>query len=145
MPASNILRAFRVGRVLRLTRYVVSLRIMINTLAKALPGLVNVSALLALLIFMFACLGVGLFGTVAVGPATSGGANFHSFGNALVLLFRGATGERWHLVMHDLAARQPGCTDIDQTPQELAVEGARGCGSVIAYPFFIAYELLVSS
>jgi len=142
-PTAQILQAFRVGRVLRLTRYVGFMQVMVETLTEVMPGLLNVMALLGLMIFMFACLGVGLFGTVDDSGSGLGGATFHSFGDAVLLLFRGATGERWHLVMHDLATSKPGCTTEFQTPQDLAEVGPRGCGTLLAYPFFVIYELLV--
>jgi len=137
------LRAFRVGRVLRLARYVTSLEVMINTLVVAVPGLLNATGLLGLVIFLYSCLGVGLFGTTAYGPEITESVNFQNFCNSAFLLLRAATGESWHLVMYAFASEQPGCTGEVQTPEKLQSDGPRGCGSAFAYPFFITFELLV--
>jgi len=140
---AQVLRGLRVIRVLRLARYVSFLRLMVETLSGVIPGLINVSLLVGLMTFMYAIVGVGLFGTIADGTALVENANFHSFGMALLTLLRTATGEQWHLLMHELVSDQPGCTREPQTREQLLRDGPRGCGTVLAYPFFITFQVIV--
>jgi len=103
------------------------------------------------LMFMYACLGVGLFGTVMARqgngnlnePYPENDINFYSFGNAFMLLVRCATGERWHDIMYDIAADKPGCTLEPQSYEELVRDGPKGCGSILAYPYFISYIAII--
>jgi hypothetical protein len=53
--------------------------------------------------YAFAIIGVAFFKEIHEGFAISERANFQTFGSALFLLFRMATGERWDLIMYDVA------------------------------------------
>lgn len=148
---TQILGGFQILRVLMLVRYAWFMDSITSTIWVALPGLLQVCALLTLLMFMYACLGVGLFGTVMSsegqtdphGPYPENDINFHSFGNAFMLLIRCATGERWHDIMYDIAADKPGCSVEPQSYQELVRDGPRGCGTILAYPYFISYIAII--
>ena len=74
---------------------------MLNTLVISLPGLVNIGALLFLLCFVFAVLGMNLFGKVTFGENLNEDANFTNFGNSLLILLRMVTGEAWNSIMYD--------------------------------------------
>lgn len=54
------------------------------------------------------------------------------------------TGEKWHDLMYDLTSDRPNCTNDFQTPEDLEAEGPRGCGTVLAYPFFVSFTSFVS-
>ncbi len=58
------MRAFRVLRVLRLVRRARQLRIMIDTLMISLTSMINVGGLLALLIYIYAVLGLNMFAKI---------------------------------------------------------------------------------
>eukprot|EP00913_Durusdinium_trenchii_P021920 g20597.t1 len=139
---TQILGGFQILRVLMLVRYAWFMDSITSTIWVAMPGLVQVCALLTLLMFMFACLGVGLFGTIqsreerrrskrrayTAGPMSAvvnlgdlypeSDVNFYSFGNAFMLLVRCATGERWHDIMYDIAEDKPGCTVEPQSYED---------------------------
>ena len=68
---------------------------------RSMGNLVNVAGLLSLFFFLYAVLGVDLFGRVARGRCINAHANFDHFGNAIMLLFRMSTGEAWQCVMGD--------------------------------------------
>lgn len=140
---AQILDVFRVGRTLRLGR-LSYLRPMSRTIWNLLPGLMNVIGLLMLVFFIYSCLGVGLFGTLADGEILGDAANFHSLGMALLTLARAATGESWHLLMREAMQRQPGCTDEEQAPDMLNRDGPRGCGTWLALPFFLSFSFVVA-
>lgn len=137
----RVVRAIRILRLVRLARFQ---RMMLCTLWGVMPGLANVVAVIALIIFMYACLGVGLFGTIADGGALGPDANFHSLGAAALLLVRVATGERWHLLMFDTVSHPPGCSAVLQSPDDLARDGPQGCGTPLGYPYFATFVLVVS-
>eukprot|EP00930_Biecheleria_cincta_P036747 TRINITY_DN25182_c0_g1_i1.p1 TRINITY_DN25182_c0_g1~~TRINITY_DN25182_c0_g1_i1.p1 ORF type:complete len:2126 (+),score=363.59 TRINITY_DN25182_c0_g1_i1:138-6515(+) len=136
---TQVMGAFQILRMLMLVRYTWFLDSLVYTIWAALPGLLNVVALLTLTFFIYTCLGVGLFGTIMT---SSQEWNFHSFGNALLVLIRCSTGEKWHDIMYDVAADKPGCTEEVQSYEDLITNGARGCGSIFAYPYFISYVLI---
>ena len=57
----RVMRVARVLRILRLLKNLKGLRDLVMTLVFAFPSLVNVGALLGLVIFMYAVLGMNLF------------------------------------------------------------------------------------
>ena len=61
---ATVIRIFRIGRVLRLVRGLESMAQLFNTLLLTLPSLGNVGALLCLLFFIYAAMGVQLFAKV---------------------------------------------------------------------------------
>ncbi|CAJ1360541.1 unnamed protein product [Effrenium voratum] len=147
---TQILGGFQILRILMLVRYAWFMDSITSTVWVALPGLFQVCALLTLLMFMYACLGVGLFGTIQSAEAASAengypevDTNFYSFGNAFLLLLRCATGERWHEIMYDIAEDKPGCTSNPQSYEELVRDGPRGCGSWLSFPYFISYIAII--
>jgi hypothetical protein len=64
---STILRSLRLGRLLRLLRSMKKLQIVFNTLFEAVPAMASLGALLLLLMFMYAIIGMNVFGFANVG------------------------------------------------------------------------------
>jgi hypothetical protein len=135
----------------RLVKTSRGLRAVFSALFSSLPALWNVGAFLLLITFVYAIVGVAIFGEVL--PSSSSSAppleyiaadriNFAHFGHAMLSLFVMSTGEQWHLVMRDLAQRS-GCGPKEEM-------GAAGddddipCGSLFAYPYMITYVFCVS-
>jgi hypothetical protein len=101
-PSSlRVLRLFRISRLLRIIRHTGKLRVLLITFITSLPSLVNVGALLLLLLFVYAVLGVALFSAVPYGAWITRHANFQTLGTALLTLFRAVTGESWNGFMHE--------------------------------------------
>jgi hypothetical protein len=153
---ATVVRTFRVGRIVRLIRGSSSIRALFNTVILALPSLVNISALLLLIVFIYGVMGVQLFAKVKM-PGNNGideHANFQTFSSAMLTLLRCSTGEFWNGLMYDLAIQH------DCTPQEEIEWSDRicgmgpssdaecipidGCGTSIAYPYFVSYELIIT-
>ena len=63
-----------------------------KTLIVTLPALGNVAALMFMLFFIYAVIGVQLFATVAYHGSYNEQANFRDFGAAMLLLLRMSTG-----------------------------------------------------
>ena len=96
-----MLRVFRVARVLRLVKRAKGLRTLLQTLLFSLPALLNVGSVLFLFFFIFAVMGMNLFGSVKLQDGLTRHANFRDFPSSISVLFRAATGETWNGIMHD--------------------------------------------
>lgn len=73
--------------------------------------------------------------------------NFQSFFQAVLVLFRSATGEAWQDIMMSCAER-PGVVRCDPlaSVDDTSMENPelRTCGSSIAFPYFISFYVLCS-
>lgn len=67
-----------------------------NTFVVTLHSLANIGGLLLLFIFMYAILGMILFGDVVRNGTLGPYINFETFPNAFVTLFITATGDNWN-------------------------------------------------
>jgi len=93
LPASGplaILRALRILRVLRLVSMVPSLRFVVESLLRAIPGIASIAALMLLVFYVFAVMATGLFGDAY--PAW-----FGSVGASMYSLFQVMTLESWSM------------------------------------------------
>jgi len=93
LPASGplaILRALRILRVLRLVSMVPSLRFVVESLLRAIPGITSIAVLMLLIFYVFAVMATGLFGDAY--PAW-----FGSLGASMYSLFQVMTLESWSM------------------------------------------------
>ena len=103
----TIFRVFRVARIAKLVKQNPELKALLLTLVKSLPSLFNVGSLLCLMFFIFAVLGMNLYGDMPIGSKIDGDVfheynNFSDFWTAMITLFRCLTGEDWPMVMYAL-------------------------------------------
>ena len=63
-------------------------------------------SLMMILLFIYAALGLNLFSQVMYQEQLNEKNNFRSFGAAMILLMRCATGEDWNLIMYELANQE---------------------------------------
>ncbi|GIL50401.1 hypothetical protein Vafri_6630 [Volvox africanus] len=96
-----VLRALRVVRVVRLVRQAKGMQKLLRTLITSLPALANVGGVMLLIFFIFAVIGVNLFAGIKHGDNLDSHANFDTFPNGMLLLFRMLTGEAWDAIMQD--------------------------------------------
>lgn len=100
----TLFRVFRVARIAKLVKANQGLKALLLTLVKSLPSLFNVGSLLALLFFIFAVMGMNLFGdAIQDGENLRRYNNFETFGTSMITLFRCLTGENWPKIMYQLA------------------------------------------
>lgn len=103
IPASNgvgpALRILRVFRVLRLVKTIPELRLIVNVLARSVVSMKHVALLAAILFYVYAVIGVKLFGSDG-GPLAPHFASIHE---ACFTLFRILTGDDWTQLRYDLA------------------------------------------
>ena len=145
LPGIGIATLLRSMRVVRLLRLRPTLRLMLRLLLRAMPSFVSLLAVLSIILFMFAILGMWLFSGVRAGAlltftavdggamwepgptAIGGDANFDTFAYAFHTLYHVSMGEKFGAVEIDLRTSPPYCD-----------ASAGNCGSSIASGAFIA-------
>ncbi|XP_041908714.1 voltage-dependent N-type calcium channel subunit alpha-1B [Corvus kubaryi] len=102
---------------------------------QALP---YVCLLIAMLFFIYAIIGMQVFGNIALDDETSINRhnNFRTFLQALMLLFRSATGEAWHEIMLSCLSNRA-CDPLSGLTK-------KECGSDFAYFYFVSFIFLCS-
>lgn len=103
LPAAgplSVIRALRVLRALRLVAMVPSMRRVVTALVKSIPGLLSLSGLLLLMLYVASVVAVNLF-------RAGGDPRFDGLGPTVLTLFQLTTGDGWSDVMRDLMATQP--------------------------------------
>lgn len=106
---ATLLRIVRVARIFRLVRTSRGLQTMFKTLLFSFPQLLNVGAVLLLVFFIYAVVGMNLFADIKRGEFLNDDANFGSFFTTMVTLFRMSTGESYNGLMHDCMIEEPYC------------------------------------
>ncbi|XP_034188896.2 ca[2+]-channel protein alpha[[1]] subunit D isoform X5 [Osmia lignaria lignaria] len=139
----NFFRLFRVMRLVKLLSRGEGIRTLLWTFIKSFQALPYVALLIIMLFFIYAVIGMQVFGKIAIDDDTSidRNNNFQSFPQAVLVLFRSATGEAWQEIMMDCSA-QPGKVMCDPNSDEF--NNQNGCGSDIAFPYFISFYVLCS-
>ncbi|TRY64414.1 hypothetical protein DNTS_017110, partial [Danionella cerebrum] len=102
----RIMRVLRIARVLKLLKMATGMRALLDTVVQALPQVGNLGLLFMLLFFIYAALGVELFGKLDCTEENpceglSRHATFQNFGMAFLTLFRISTGDNWNGIMKD--------------------------------------------
>jgi Ion transport protein len=110
-PDPTVFRVMRVIRVFRLIKRAHGMQQLIRTLVFSLPALYDIGILLLLLLFMYACTGMELFGDVRFGQDLNQYSNFRNLGKALLILYQLCTGDNWNGIMHDCSVQPPECID----------------------------------
>ncbi|EQC38308.1 hypothetical protein SDRG_04028 [Saprolegnia diclina VS20] len=103
----GVLRMLRVVRAYRLLKNSRGLLSLLHTLETCLPSLLNVGSLLVLVIFVYAILGMNLFGEIVEGECLRPGRNFESLSSAMLVLFVVVTGDRWDCYLGDMLPLYP--------------------------------------
>lgn len=129
----SIFRALRMLRIAKLIKTMKGLRSLLTTLFFSLPALGNVGMLLFLVVYIFAVLGMNLFGKVVHdkdGYLTEI-TNFENVWRAMLLLFRVLTFDDWRGIMVACQVKEPVCSeDLDN------------CGSWLAVPYFVCFTVV---
>uniref|UniRef100_A0AAG5DDX1 Voltage-dependent L-type calcium channel subunit alpha n=3 Tax=Anopheles atroparvus TaxID=41427 RepID=A0AAG5DDX1_ANOAO len=139
----NFFRLFRVMRLVKLLARGEGIRTLLWTFIKSFQALPYVALLIVMLFFIYAVIGMQVFGKIAMDDETSihRNNNFQTFPQAVLVLFRSATGEAWQDIMLDCSSR-PGEVNCDAKSDDAG--SPEGCGSSIAFPYFISFYVLCS-
>ncbi|XP_073496396.1 voltage-dependent N-type calcium channel subunit alpha-1B isoform X5 [Phyllobates terribilis] len=134
----SFLRLFRAARLIKLLRQGYTIRILLWTFVQSFKALPYVCLLIAMLFFIYAIIGMQVFGNIALvdDSAINRHNNFCTFFQALMLLFRSATGEGWHEIMLSCLSNSP-CDPRSGNPKD-------ECGSDFAYFYFVSFIFLCS-
>ncbi|XP_050519467.1 muscle calcium channel subunit alpha-1 isoform X6 [Diabrotica virgifera virgifera] len=141
--SGNFFRLFRVMRLIKLLNRGEGIRTLLWTFLKSFQALPYVALLIVMLFFIYAVIGMQMFGKIESNNVESSSSitrnnNFGSFFQAVLVLFRSATGEAWQEIMMD-CADTPAAKCHSNLKKAVAT-----CGSVVAYPFFISFYVLCS-
>ncbi|XP_040891449.1 calcium channel, voltage-dependent, P/Q type, alpha 1A subunit, b isoform X2 [Toxotes jaculatrix] len=136
----SFLRLFRAARLIKLLRQGETIRILLWTFVQSFKALPYVCLLIAMLFFIYAIIGMQLFGNLALDEEEESAIdehnNFRTFIMALMLLFRSATGEAWHEIMLSCLSGKKCDPESGNTGKE--------CGSTFAYTYFVSFIFLCS-
>uniref|UniRef100_UPI00358F5E64 voltage-dependent T-type calcium channel subunit alpha-1G-like n=1 Tax=Myxine glutinosa TaxID=7769 RepID=UPI00358F5E64 len=145
----RIMRVLRIARVLKLLKMAKGMRALLDTVVQALPQVGNLGLLFMLLFFIYAALGVELFGELECSvtqPCEGLGrhATFKNFGMAFLTLFRVSTGDNWNGIMKD-TLRECGVVS-KQTNQAVGLTGTKtsSCHSTLISPLYFVTFVLVT-
>uniref|UniRef100_A0A8D1TSA3 Voltage-dependent L-type calcium channel subunit alpha n=1 Tax=Sus scrofa TaxID=9823 RepID=A0A8D1TSA3_PIG len=137
--SSAFFRLFRVMRLIKLLSRAEGVRTLLWTFIKSFQALPYVALLIVMLFFIYAVIGMQMFGKIAMvdGTQINRNNNFQTFPQAVLLLFRCATGEAWQEIL--LACRYGQLCDpeSDYLPGEEYT-----CGTDFAYYYFISFYML---
>uniref|UniRef100_A0AAR2JRC6 Voltage-dependent L-type calcium channel subunit alpha n=1 Tax=Pygocentrus nattereri TaxID=42514 RepID=A0AAR2JRC6_PYGNA len=132
-------RLFRVMRLVKLLSRGEGIRTLLWTFIKSFQALPYVALLIAMLFFIYAVIGMQVFGKIAMvdGTSINRNNNFQTFPQAVLLLFRCATGEAWQEIMLACLPGKLCDSESDYNPGE-----ERTCGSGFAIIYFISFYML---
>jgi len=144
----GFLRLFRAARLIKLLRQGYTIRILLWTFVQSFKALPYVILLIAMLFFIYAIIGMQVFGNMEYNPDTEYNRhnNFKTFMGGLLVLFRCATGEAWPNIMLSCQGGRM-CDERairrnDTTGEVL--DPNKTCGSNMTYPFFVSFIFLCS-
>ncbi|XP_059167740.1 muscle calcium channel subunit alpha-1-like isoform X5 [Physella acuta] len=146
----NFFRLFRVMRLIKLLSRGEGIRTLLWTFIKSFQALPYVALLIVMLFFIYAVIGMQMFGKIKLDYNTQihKNNNFQTFHHAVLVLFRSATGESWQEIMlacsdKDTVLCDPGA---DQHSEETnsTMKVTHTCGNDFAYVYFISFYILCS-
>lgn len=165
---SMILKVVRVFRVFRCLRKVRGLRVILDCMRLIAVTLGNVGSLIMLMFFIFAIIGMNSFSGVKHQIELNENNNFTTFGMSLIVLLRCATGEKWNVIMRELAVDKKHinqmmhkkhdytfvnsatpenefveCLD-DQSFNHFQLNGPQQCGTQMAYLYFCLFIVVIN-
>merc|ERR1712128_188637 len=118
----SVLRCIRLLRAFKVTRYWASMGNLVKSLVNSIASINALLVLLILFIFIFALLGMQIFGGRFKNEEARG--TFNNFGQSCLTVFQILTGEDWNVVMYD---------GIE------AYGGIKGMGAIAAMYFIILF------
>ncbi|XP_066923067.1 muscle calcium channel subunit alpha-1-like isoform X2 [Clytia hemisphaerica] len=121
-------RLCRAARIVKLLRKGESIRIMLWTFLQSFKALPYVTVMLLLLFYIYAIIGMQMFGKIALGKVNV--VEIHEYNNfrgliqALQVLFRTSTGESWNNLMYE-------CYSHALCDKAIATKDNETCGNTI--------------
>ncbi|XP_073727831.1 voltage-dependent R-type calcium channel subunit alpha-1E [Misgurnus anguillicaudatus] len=137
----SFLKLFRAARLIKLLRQGYTIRILLWTFVQSFKALPYVCLLIAMLFFIYAIIGMQVFGNIKLNDEThiNQHNNFKTFFGALMLLFRSATGESWQEIMLSCLSGKECEPDPSIAPPFISPDHEGGCGTDFAYFYFVSF------
>jgi len=120
----SVLRCIRLLRAFKVTRYWASMGNLVKSLVNSIASINALLVLLILFIFIFALLGMQIFGGRFATGEDAERSTFNNFGQSCLTVFQILTGEDWNVVMYDGIQ---------------AYGGIKGLGAIAALYFIILF------
>ncbi|XP_077956406.1 voltage-dependent L-type calcium channel subunit alpha-1C isoform X9 [Gasterosteus aculeatus] len=135
-------RLFRVMRLVKLLSRGEGIRTLLWTFIKSFQALPYVALLIVMLFFIYAVIGMQMFGKIALRDHTqiNRNNNFQTFPQAVLLLFRCATGEAWQEIMLACSLDRP--CEKGSTNENNMTRTDEDCGSQFAIIYFVSFYML---
>uniref|UniRef100_A0A9J7X962 Calcium channel, voltage-dependent, R type, alpha 1E subunit a n=1 Tax=Cyprinus carpio carpio TaxID=630221 RepID=A0A9J7X962_CYPCA len=135
----GFLKLFRAARLIKLLRQGYTIRILLWTFVQSFKALPYVCLLIAMLFFIYAIIGMQVFGNIKLNPKTQINEhnNFKTFFGALMLLFRSATGESWQEIMLSCLGEKD--CEKDESLNNSTTNEKKDCGTEFAYFYFVSF------
>ncbi|CAD8054705.1 unnamed protein product [Paramecium primaurelia] len=130
----QLLRLFfslRSLRVILIFQGLINLQRLMRVMVFALPFLGKIFTILMIAMLIFALIGCQLYGQIDSGAVMDDQINFQNVAQALLALFKCASGDDWRTIMTDTMQHNPLC-----------LEDSKYCGSVNNQYFFFLFMLL---
>lgn len=105
----RVVRVFRIGRLLRFFQKAEGIKRLVFSLAISLTALFNIGAILFLIMFIYALIGMSFFANVKKTGVLNDVVNFETFVNSMLLVFRLMTAAGWNDVLEPLMIEPPDC------------------------------------
>ncbi|CAD8123231.1 unnamed protein product [Paramecium sonneborni] len=136
-PLTPYFRLYRICFVLRSLRLILIFQGLINiqrlmrVMVYALPFLAKIFFILIDTMLVFALFGCQLYGQLDSGQVMDEQINFHNIAQAMLTLFKCASGDDWRTIMTDTMHHNPNCSEDPQY-----------CGSTYSQIYFFLFMLL---
>lgn len=168
----RLLRVFRLASLAKRARAYASPRRILDATGYLGPALINMLFLVVVFFFMFAIIGVQLFGRVAFNGANNAHMNFRTVGRGFMTLLMFATNENWDRWMSSAAHRinrctpypkwdsnmcgfrdRPGCDVATVTSSKMCLKNnpeskclipMDGCGSKWSYLYVLSFMIFIN-
>ena len=134
--------------MLRLIKAAKGIRKLLFALIISLPALINIGALLTLIMFIYAIIGMSSFGNLKItgGVLDEDVVNFKTFASSFVMLLRLSTSAGWNDILDPLLIQPPDCNEdyITRPDGTLYKQENGDCGTPwLAYFFMCSYILII--
>lgn len=118
---------------------------LLTTITRALPNVLNVALVMLLLLYIYACAGVELFGKQGCEMSDCEGfsehGNFVNWNYAMLMLFRLTTGDNGYGVLIDAMRTEPQCSAAIDCEHDCCTTG----GPLIAILYFTSFQVFSRS
>ncbi|CAB4001908.1 voltage-dependent N-type calcium channel subunit alpha-1B-like isoform X1, partial [Paramuricea clavata] len=133
----SMFRLFRAARLIKILKQGAGIRVLLWTFLQSFKALPYVTLLIFLVFFIYAVIGMQIFGKIKLDDSTQINKynNFQDIARSLLLLFRSSTGENWQEIM--LSCSDGAMCDERANPQ------SKTCGSTTwAIAYFCTFIFL---